>query len=136
MTTEPASGPSALLIERDLLIGTRLLNGLRTLGYVVRRSPSGEEALAAIQADRPEIVLLNLASPALGGTDLIASIKAMPNPPKVLAYMSHVLIPTIRDQALAAGVDRLCANSAITARLEYNIKRAMQSVAPEADDTE
>ena len=44
--------------------------------YTVNYAPSGEEGLKAIQADKPDVVLLDVEMPGIGGLDVCRQIKA------------------------------------------------------------
>lgn len=120
------TAPRILLIEDDLFFQARILSALKKRGYPTETAATPEDALAKAQAARPALVILNLAAPRLGGLDLVRQLKALPDPPRVLTFLSHVLIPAVRDEALAAGADMLCANSAIALRLPDLVDEALR----------
>ncbi len=43
----------------------------------------------------------------------------------VIGFISHTLIPDVREEARAAGADMVCANSAITQRLPEIVERVL-----------
>src|SRR5438309_923843 len=115
--TEPAR---ILLVDDDLFFSARILSVLTKLGYATERAATADDALVKLAAAPAEIVIVNFGSRKLsisGALDLVQRVKSRYRVARVVAYLSHTKIPAIRAQANAAGVDRLCANSAITMRL-------------------
>ena len=119
------TGPRVLLVESDLFFAARLLAGLTKLGYWVERAWTEKQALELSEELKPELAIVNLASAKIDGLTLARKLKADRGVPRVLAYYSHVKIPEIREQALAAGIDKLVPNSAITQRLETVLRSVM-----------
>jgi CheY-like chemotaxis protein len=73
--TEPAS----ILIVDDESANRRLLRALLgPEGYVTRTAGSGEEALASIADDPPDLILLDVMMPGLDGRQVARAIKANP----------------------------------------------------------
>jgi two-component system, NarL family, invasion response regulator UvrY len=68
--------------------------GLRRLlageaGTVVREASSGKEALGAFREDRPELVILDLNLPGLGGLEVIARLKIADPDARILILSMH-----------------------------------------------
>lgn len=122
---------SALLIEGDLFFAGRLSSVLKHLGWRVTTVRNPEKALASLAegdaAARPVLALLNLATPALGGLSLVRQMKETDPALRVIAYLSHVKIAAVRDEARAAGVDRLCPNSVVFQRLPLLIEKTQET---------
>lgn len=81
MTDEIASGerPPIVLIVDDLRANRELLEGfVRLMGYEVRHAADGVEALDAIGAEEPDLVLLDVDMPRLDGFTVCARLKADP----------------------------------------------------------
>jgi CheY-like chemotaxis protein len=114
-----------LLVDNDLFFAARILSVLQRAGYPTEQAASMEQALEKVEALRPALVILNLASAHSGGIDLIRRLKALPDPPRVLAFLSHMQIPAVREEVLAAGADRLCANSAVSLRLPDLVREVL-----------
>jgi CheY-like chemotaxis protein len=114
-----------LLVDNDLFFAARILSVLQRAGYPTEQAASMEQALEKVEALRPALVILNLASARSGGIDLIRRLKALPDPPRVLAFLSHMQIPAVREEVLAAGADRLCANSAVSLRLPDLVREVL-----------
>ena len=126
--------PHVLLVEKDLFFAGRILSVLKKAGCRTRAIRTPAEALEAAERETPDLVMLNLASPELGGTNLIRDLKALSQPPRVLAYLSHVKIPAVREEVLAAGADKLCANSAVSLRLPGIVRDVLAGAGPREED--
>ena len=57
--------------------------------------------------------------------EVVKRIKARPDPPPVLGYCSHVSMPQIRTNAMAAGCNLLFANSALSMRLPQLVAKVL-----------
>jgi diguanylate cyclase (GGDEF)-like protein len=72
------TAPSVLVAEDSLVIRAVLVEQLRSRGYRVLEAGDGEQALAACQRERPDVVLLDVEMPQLDGHAVLAGIKADP----------------------------------------------------------
>lgn len=66
------------IIEDDVSIGNMLEEVLCREGYQVRRAYSGTEALLALSGEKPDLVLLDLMLPGLGGEDVLPCLADIP----------------------------------------------------------
>jgi DNA-binding NarL/FixJ family response regulator len=98
---------------------------LEKAGHEVKAVGTQRDAEAAFASDPPDLMLVNLASEKLGRADLIRRVKAVSPSTKVVAFISHTRIPEFRESVLAAGADKLCANSAISMRLPDIVRSVM-----------
>jgi DNA-binding NarL/FixJ family response regulator len=131
----PRESPGrVLLIENDLFFSARILSVLEKAGYVARTAASREAGEREIVDSPPDAVILNLASPALGGVGFIRRAKELSPRTKVITYLSHVKIPDIRAEVMAAGADKLCANSAITMRLPAILRDTLAGIGATVED--
>jgi DNA-binding response OmpR family regulator len=64
-----------LIVDDELPVAEALAEALRQQGHVSVVARSGAEGLAAIQAQAPEAVFLDLVMPGLSGVDLLAEIR-------------------------------------------------------------
>jgi len=64
-----------LLVEDDRSITQALERALRTQGYSVNTVADGGSALLAIEADRPDFVVLDLGLPDMDGLDVLKTIR-------------------------------------------------------------
>ena len=67
-----------LIIDDDVHIGDMLEEILSREGYGISRAYSGTEALLAISAHAPDLVLLDLMLPGLSGEEVLPKIKGIP----------------------------------------------------------
>jgi signal transduction histidine kinase len=73
------TGPATILIVDDERTNRRLLQALLgPQGYVTRTASSGEEALASIADDPPDLILLDVTMPGLDGREVAGAVKADP----------------------------------------------------------
>lgn len=96
---------------------------------VVGTAGSGEEALEKAQELLPQVVLLDLAMPGMGGLAAIPRIKEMlPN----TAVIALTVLDTngYREAAMAAGADEFVAKGNLSADLLPAIRRAARSDRP------
>lgn len=89
-----------LLAEDDPLIADGVAEALRQSGLVVNRVAGGRAACASLQADPPDILVLDLGLPDMDGLDVLKFAKAQ-------APATQVLVLTARDsiEAKVRGLD-------------------------------
>ena len=105
-----------LVIDNDLFLSTRIISVLRHQGYSAERAANAEAALQKVAVQSFDFAMVALESQRADGFDIVRKLK-VETVPKVIGYISHTKIPEIRDRARDAGIDRICANSAVTMRL-------------------
>lgn len=59
-----------LVAERDQQVLTQLAGALRASGYATSEATTGREALRAVQMNRPDLVVVGMSLPDIGGRDL------------------------------------------------------------------
>jgi DNA-binding response OmpR family regulator len=74
-----------LLVEDDPEIRRALIRALADLGHVVTSAATGMAGLQATMDRRPDLVVLDLGLPDIGGEDLIRMIRAVSDVPLVVA---------------------------------------------------
>ena len=67
-----------LIIDDDVHIGNMLEELLAREGYQVSRAYSGTEALLALSAVRPDLILLDLMLPGLSGEEVLPRLRGVP----------------------------------------------------------
>lgn len=83
-----------LLVDDHLTLALTLGKILELQGYAVTTAASGEEALEALQQDRPDIVLSDVKMPGMSGLELMQQVRGnYPNLPFILitAYTGEYL---------------------------------------------
>lgn len=102
-----ARSPAKLLVVDDMPLNLKLLGDLLTVkGYAVATAASGEEALAKLALDAPDIVLLDVMMPGLSGYDVCRRIRADP----ATALLPVVMVTSLdpheeRIHGIEAGAD-------------------------------
>jgi adenylate cyclase len=89
---------SHILVVDDVAKNVKLLaDVLAVRGYRTSTAASGEEALASIAADAPDLVLLDVMMPGLSGYDVCRAIRADP---------AHAMLPVVLVTALDPAQER------------------------------
>ncbi len=96
-----------ILVVDDTPLNVRLLADLLTAkGYEVLTAASGAEALARVEADRPDLVLLDVVMPGMSGYEVCQKIRANPATGILPIVMVTALDPgQERVRGLEAGAD-------------------------------
>ena len=99
--------PAKILVVDDTPQNVKLLTDLLTVkGYAVVTAASGAEALARIEADRPDLVLLDVVMPGMSGYEVCQRIRADKANGIMPVVMVTALDPsTERIKGLDAGAD-------------------------------
>ena len=89
-----ATGPPrrVLIVEDWAVTAQSLAKVLEWWGYEVRTARDGEEALAIARGYRPEVVLLDIGLPGMGGDEVAHCLRrqAGPDRPRLVALTGHV----------------------------------------------
>ena len=72
-----------LLIEDDPFLGSLLGNRLKKEGFDLVVAKSGNEAMKALKANTPDIILLDIILPGKSGFEVLEDMKTDPQIPKV-----------------------------------------------------
>lgn len=102
-------------------------SGLRRLlsaepGYEVREAASGREAFAAFRDERPDLVVLDLSMPGIGGLEVIGRLK-LENPAVRILVLSMHQEAIYATRALQAGAAGFISKSAPAERLLEAVRR-------------
>jgi len=102
----PRAEPKVLVVD-DTPLNVKLLGDLLgTKGYAVTTAQNGEEALAKLERDIPDIVLLDVMMPGLSGYDVCRRIRAKPETALLPVVMVTSLDPQQeRVHGIEAGAD-------------------------------
>src|ERR1700750_2026996 len=74
------TGRHILVVDDDTRIRTLLSWQLEAEGYAVRCTDDGAEALERIGRDRPDLVILDLSLPGMGGLDVLRRVRQAAEP--------------------------------------------------------
>ena len=123
MANGTAAKPRVLVIDEDLLFSIRIENTLKRSGYEVVVTGNSEEAIAIAGENRLSLTIINFGRDGLRPLETTQRLKSTFQPAPVLGFLSHKLIPEVRDAAREAGCDLLVANSALVLRLTQLVGR-------------
>lgn len=131
MTTtsdKPVSRPSILVVEDFQLLRSSVVHWLqyRFPGCVVHGVESGEQALEHVRAARPDVVLMDIDLPGIGGLEATARIKAQ-SPETAVAMLTTYDTPQHRLAASAAGADGYVAKHDMEKQLEATVESLLRS---------
>lgn len=95
-----------LLVEDNELNRDMLSRRLARRGYEVSVAVDGEQGLARVREQRPDVVLLDMNLPLVDGWEVARRLKADPETAAIpiIALTAHAMVGD-RDQALQAGCD-------------------------------
>ena len=107
-----------LAMVDDLMFASKIKTAARQLGVSVTFARSSADALAAMKANVPALVVLDLNNPRTDPLGTVAEMKRDPATASIrtIGYASHVQTDVI-EAARQAGVDEVMARSAFTAKL-------------------
>jgi two-component system, OmpR family, KDP operon response regulator KdpE len=124
-------GPRVLVVDDEPAIRRFLRTSLTAYDYSVFEAGNGQEALAAVLAHRPDLVILDLGLPDLDGTEVTRLLREWTAVP--------IIILTVQDQegakiiALDAGADDYVTKpfgmGELLARMRVALRRAASPVA-------
>jgi two-component system response regulator RegA len=69
--------PSILVVDDDERLRERLARALRRRGFACRTAADGPEALAAVSADPPDRIILDLRMPGASGLEVLRALRAL-----------------------------------------------------------
>lgn len=134
MIPSESEKPKVLVLEDDLMFSVRIEKTLAHLGYAPSIFTHSAEAIAFAEQNTLRFALVNFSSEQQSPGEVVKRIKAQPNPPPVLGYCSHVSMPQIRPNAMAAGCNLLVANSALTMRLPQLVAKVLAGTQSEEEE--
>jgi CheY-like chemotaxis protein len=128
-------GPMKILVVEDQPAELKLaLHVLSAAGHTVDHAAEAEEAMAAIAANRPTIILLDLSLPGMDGLTLARSLKADPATKEILivAVTSYPeRFPMA--EALAAGCDAYLHKPVSTRTLPEALRTVVKNAESDGD---
>ncbi len=127
MGGEGAEEREVIVLEDDLFFSVRIEKTLAHLGLRAIVCTTAAEALTHLEGKAPAMVIANFGSTQQAPGEVVKRAKALPNPPPVLGYVSHVWLDEVRPNAMAAGCDLLVANSALTRRLPQLVAQLLEA---------
>lgn len=122
------SSATILVVDDEPQIRRVMRTTLATNGYGVLEARTGEEALEKIRSDRPDLILLDVNMPGLGGLETCREIRNTSEVPIIMLTVRN----TERDkvQALDAGADDYVVKPFGVRELLARIRAALRRAAP------
>ena len=123
-----------LALEKDLFFAVKMRDTLRHHGMEVKTArtlPAFEQGLTAADAQKPALVIVNIATTGVDWEAAIRQARAAGYP--VLAFGSHMDLEA-RAKAIQAGAQRVVANSKFTSDMPGLVKRMMEPDSPTIED--
>lgn len=117
-----------LVVDDEPQIRRVLRSTLSTQGYVITEAKTGEEALESLRKERPDLVLLDMNMPGMGGTETCREIRRASDAPIIMLTVRN----TERDKvaALDAGADDYVVKPFGIEELLARIRAALRRYAP------
>ncbi|HEX8968204.1 MAG TPA: response regulator transcription factor [Chloroflexota bacterium] len=116
--------PSVLMVDDDPHVLRSLRAALESHGYRVRSAPDGATALEACAAERPDVVLLDLALPGMDGVEVCRRLRDWSQVP--ILVVSARVHESQKVQALDAGADDYITKPFGTEELLARIRAALR----------
>jgi CheY-like chemotaxis protein len=120
-----ATVPSILIVEDEVDLAATCVRFLRRFGYRLCVAHTGPEALTAITADRPDLVVTDLRLP--GGLDGLAVVRHVRQqvPPIAVIVCTAQASDRIKREALEAGAMEYLAKPFTLVELHAAVDRAL-----------
>lgn len=114
-----------LLVDDEPMVADGFARYLERAGHTVRRATTGESAVAAWRARRPDVTLLDVQLPDMTGFDVYARIRE--EHPVVIMISGHADIP-LAVRAVQEGVEHFLTKPVELSHLGVAIERALERV--------
>ena len=103
-----------LIAEDDVYLRDAYITILETAGYQVQGVENGQEALKSIQSSLPDVLLLDMLMPVMGGLELLDELtaKGLKTKIKVIAFTNLSDKETV-DKLQAFGVEKYLLKSSV-----------------------
>jgi two-component system, OmpR family, KDP operon response regulator KdpE len=119
---------SILVVDDEPQIRRVMRTTLSSHGYVIREATTGEEAVDAVRKERPDLILLDVNMPGIGGVEAAREIREMCDAPIIMLTVRNAE----RDKvvALDAGADDYVVKPFGIEELLARIRAALRRYAP------
>jgi len=116
---------SVLVVDDESLTLRTISRGLTTEGFEVFTAGSGEEALRVFEAEKPDLILLDIVLPGIDGVEVLRQIKAS-DPASVVVMMSAYHMVDRAVEAMKLGAFDYLIKPFHLADLTANLRRASE----------
>jgi DNA-binding NtrC family response regulator len=125
-TTARARGARLLIVDDDAAIRLVVQDRFQALGYQVETARDGDEALAAIDAFEPAVVLLDLRMPGRDGFAVLESLRERPDRPAVIVITAHGSIEAAV-KAVRMGASDFIAKPFELSHVQHVVEKALET---------
>lgn len=122
------SAANILVVDDEPQIRRVLLSTLTTQGYVITEAKTGEEALESLRKERPDLVLLDINMPGMGGIETCREIRRASDAPIIMLTVRNAERDKVA--ALDAGADDYVVKPFGIEELLARIRAALRRFAP------
>ncbi len=84
MSPSPDAKRRILVVDDDCALRHALSTLLEEAGHIVLQASDGPEALATLASVPTDLMLLDLGLPGMGGMEVLARVRALASPPRVV----------------------------------------------------
>ena len=118
-----------LLVDDETQIRRVMRSTLSSQGYVIREATTGEEAVEAVGKERPDLILLDVNMPGIGGIEAAREIREMCDAPIIMLTVRNAE----RDKVIAldAGADDYVVKPFGIEELLARIRAALRRYSPD-----
>jgi two-component system KDP operon response regulator KdpE len=120
--TEP--GPRVLIVDDEPAIRRFLRASLTAHGYSVHEASTGEEALQAVPAVHPDVIILDLGLPDIGGKEITSHLREWSQTPIIILSVQGD--ESAKIAALDAGADDYLTKPFSAGELQARIRAALR----------
>jgi two-component system, OmpR family, response regulator MprA len=132
VTTAPGAKPRVLVVDDDKAVRESLRRSLEFNGYEVALAGDGAEALAAIAAASPDVVVMDVMMPRLDGLEATRALRTAGNDLPILVLTARDAVGD-RVEGLDAGADDYLTKPFALQELLARLRALMRRVAPRED---
>jgi two-component system response regulator MprA len=132
VTTAPGAKPRVLVVDDDKAVRESLRRSLEFNGYDVVLAGDGAEALAAIAATSPDVVVMDVMMPRLDGLEATRALRTAGNDLPILVLTARDAVGD-RVEGLDAGADDYLTKPFALQELLARIRALLRRVAPRED---
>jgi DNA-binding response OmpR family regulator len=121
-----------LLVEDDKNQRKLYEQELADEGYQVKVAPGGREALAEIEEDRPDLVIMDISMPGMDGIEALGKILGVDNTIPVILNTAYA---NYKDNFLSWAADAYVVKTSDMGELKKTIKEVLAKRAEGAEDS-
>ena len=122
------SEPVVLIVDDEEMVRTALAQWLRLSGFATQVASNADQALAALDDSRPDVILTDVRMPGLSGLDLLRTVRDRALPAEVILITGHGDVP-MAVEAMRAGAFDFLQKPYVPHELVASLRRAVAQAA-------